>query len=238
MERAFSAKFACLRKNLRQLISGREVRFYFDSNRALYYAQQGVKKQYFAQPRRGFNIYYKGIDRRAIGMATSYFIDRMDFVENDIVIDCGANYADLFLYLRGKVRDENYISFEPGPEEFKCITLNAPNSRNFNVGLSRAGGEETFYVSSEGADSSVIKPAHFTSKIVIQTISLDDFVVSQGISRIKLFKLEAEGYEPEILEGFENSIGICEYIAIDGGYERGEAREETFSILTNKLLDA
>lgn len=230
------ARLACSKKNLRQFISGYDVRFYFDKNASLYFAQQGEAKQYFAQRRRGFNIYYKGIDRRARQMAASYLIDMIDLSQDDIVLDCGANYGDLYLYLKGKVRDENYIAFEPGPQEYRCLKMNAPKSRIFNCGLGNTSGETTFYLSSEGADSSIIRPTHFTSQVVIQTVSLDDFVNRERIDRIRLLKLEAEGYEPEILAGFERKLGICDYLAIDGGYERGEAREETFSILTNKLL--
>ena len=50
-------------------------------------------------------------------------------------------------------------------------------------------------------------------------------------------KLEAEGYEPEILLGAKDSIKNIDYIAIDGGYERGIKQEETFTILTNRLIE-
>jgi hypothetical protein len=51
-----------------------------------------------------------------------------------------------------------------------------------------------------------------------------------------LLKLEAEGFEPEILEGLDIMIQRCEYIAIDGGYEKGENCEQTFTSCTNYLL--
>ncbi len=39
-----------------------------------------------------------------------------------------------------------------------------------------------------------------------------------------------------MLEGLGSAIGCCEYIAIDGGYERGIACEQTFTTCTNYLL--
>ena len=51
-----------------------------------------------------------------------------------------------------------------------------------------------------------------------------------------MFKLEAEGFEPEILEGSKQSINIVEYVALDGGEERGIAEAETLSKATNFLL--
>jgi hypothetical protein len=51
-----------------------------------------------------------------------------------------------------------------------------------------------------------------------------------------LLKIEAEGYEPEILKGAGKMLERCEYIAVDGGYERGVKCEQTFTTITNYLL--
>ena len=51
-----------------------------------------------------------------------------------------------------------------------------------------------------------------------------------------MFKLESEGYEPEILEGATASLKNIEYISVDGGYERGKNSEETLSSQLNFLL--
>ena len=56
------------------------------------------------------------------------------------------------------------------------------------------------------------------------------------INKVKILKLEAEGFEPEILRGAGDRLKDIEYIAIDGGYERGISEEETFTTLTNFLI--
>ena len=43
------------------------------------------------------------------------------------------------------------------------------------------------------------QPQKFESIIKVEVISLDEFAKQAGISRCKLFKLEAEGYEYEII---------------------------------------
>ena len=58
-----------------------------------------------------------------------------------------------------------------------------------------------------------------------------------NIDKIKLLKIEAEGYEPEVLEGLGDKMRICQYIAVDGGYERGIKSEQTLTIITNHLLN-
>lgn len=236
MKDILAPRTACSVRNARQFIRSKKVRFHFDQERGLYYAEQGDIRQYFARRKRGFKLYRKGLDYRANRISSTYLIDRIDFSKDDIVVDCGANYADLFLFLKGKIRPENYISFEPGAEEFSCIALNAPESRNFNLGLSNKTGETVFYASSKDANSSIVRPKEYTSEFVVRTMTLDDFVEQEKIESIKLLKLEAEGFEPEVLDGFSRKLGMCAYVAIDGGYERGESEEETFSVLTNKLL--
>ena len=52
-----------------------------------------------------------------------------------------------------------------------------------------------------------------------------------------MLKLEAEGWEPEILDGAKEFINICDYVAIDGGLERGETAEATFPAINNFLMN-
>ena len=53
---------------------------------------------------------------------------------------------------------------------------------------------------------------------------------------MKCLKLEAEGAEPEILEGLGDKLSLVEYICTDLGYERGVHCESTFLAVTNFLL--
>ena len=70
----------------------------------------------------------------------------------------------------------------------------------------------------------------------IRTITLDDYVSKNNIQKIKLLKLEGEGFEPEILEGAVKAVNLIEFIAVDGAYERGVNKEETLSFACNFLL--
>jgi len=92
-------------------------------------------------------------------------------------------------------------------------------------------------VSSRGSDSSFIKPkSGYTDIIEINSITLDDYVASRNLKTIKLLKIEAEGFEPEILNGSSNCLSKIEYIAIDGGAERGERAETTIEFASNYLI--
>ena len=47
-------------------------------------------------------------------------------------------------------------------------------------------------------------------------ITLETLIKQLKLTKIKLLKVEAEGYEPEILLGAGDKINYFEYIAIDG----------------------
>lgn len=163
-------------------------------------------------------------------------MNHIKFGENDIVIDCGANYGDLFLELSKYIKEENYITFEPSLSEFKCIEKSLPLANNFQVGLSDRPGELMFYLSSNEGDSSFIKPQSYTHTISSEVTTLDIFKKKENLKSCKLLKLEAEGYEPEILDGAISFLTICDYVAVDGGPER--YGQPTFQAVDNQLNES
>ena len=166
----------------------------------------------------------------------SYCLGRINFNLKDIVIDCGANYADLFLKLKYKIKPKNYITFEPNLEEYNCIIKNVPSSRNFNLGLSNSEVDMKLYLPLKGGDACFIKPQNFVKSVIAKVTTLDNFKISYKIKKCKLLKLEAEGLGPEVLEGALNFLKICQYVAIDGSRERGAHKEPTFHTMNNILL--
>ena len=51
----------------------------------------------------------------------------------------------------------------------------------------------------------------------------------------KFAKIEAEGAEPEVLDGAQAVLHLIDYIAVDCGFERGAKNEATF-YACNKIL--
>tara|TARA_B100001175_G_scaffold314992_1_gene325536 strand:- start:611 stop:1477 length:867 start_codon:yes stop_codon:yes gene_type:complete len=161
-----------------------------------------------------------------------YFLDEIDFKEGDLVVDCGANIGELYFSLLEK-KDLEYIAFEPDTNNFKCLNNNLSDFKNiklYEIGLSNNSGEEKFYLSRDGADSSL---SYYGNEkfLFIKTNLLDSF----KISKLKLLKIEAEGFEPEILIGAKNTIKNTEFITVDVSSERGQYSESTLSDVTSYL---
>lgn len=226
-------------ENFINFLRGVKSKFYYDRKDNFFYIIEDQKKIIFNNKIRGIDLYRDGISKRSEFIFSSYCLENISFFKDDVVIDCGANYGDLYLKLSNLIKPENYIALEPNPKDCDILKLNVSNKSNIiNKGLGNTNEILPFYISEIEADSSFIKPKYFTEIINVPVIRLDKLIQDLKIDKIKLLKIEAEGYEPEILEGLSDKIQICEYIAIDGGYERGEKNEQTFTELTNKLLES
>lgn len=236
MEWSSNRNIALFSHNLSMRIKGKSARFFYDETKSLYYVNDSNLIHYFGNLMRGASLYGNGLEHRSKMLWQSYLLDGIDLDKADTVIDCGANYADLWLELKDKILPENYITFEPGEDEFRAICQNAKGCNNNKMGLGCLNQNAVFYINDRDADSSIIEPAIYFSQTEIETITLDSYVEKNCIARVKLLKLEAEGFEPEILEGSISALRIIEYVAIDGGYERGKEKTETFSTQTNFLI--
>tara|TARA_B100001540_G_scaffold314622_1_gene340006 strand:+ start:645 stop:1526 length:882 start_codon:yes stop_codon:yes gene_type:complete len=163
----------------------------------------------------------------------SYCLDFIDFNNNDIVIDCGANVGELKLALNQRGVSIDYYAFEPDETVFKCLQLNSPDNTNnlHNIGLSNANATKILFIDSDGGNSSFIDFGSKQKKEV-ESITLDSLNLNKNI---KLFKVEAEGFEPEVLYGSKNTLKIVDYISVDFGSERGKDQSNTVTEV-NKFL--
>ncbi len=164
---------------------------------------------------------------------SSYCLEEINFNKNDTVIDCGANVGELNVALKIKNIDINYYAFEPDYQNFICLMENnlihADNI--FDSGLSNQNQSLKFFLDNEGGNSSFYD---FGSEeyIEVNTLKLDDLEIS---GPIKLIKIEAEGFEPEVLQGCSEKLKITEFVCVDFGSERGVNQENTV-VDVNKIL--
>ena len=195
----------------------RDVKFSYNKNLKIFEAKDSVSTVYFNNKSRGFWLYRQGIKNRGNFLYSSYCLDNISFEKNDIVIDCGANSGDLYITLKHKINSKNYIAFEPNPSDFNILQMNVINNNNlYNEALGKENGYLSFYVNTKDGDSSLVRPANYDEIIKVK-VKLDTFINKMNYKSIKLLKVEAEGFEPEILHGSIENLSNIEYIAVDGG---------------------
>lgn len=162
-----------------------------------------------------------------------YCLDSLAFSDDDVIIDCGANVGELNYSLFFKGFKVNYYGIEPDVKVFECLTLNKISGKEklFNFALSNKVESKKFYLDTKGANSSLVYFGQNEHKI-IKTTTLDALDLPE---KIKLFKLEAEGFEAEILLGSVKTLKNIEFITVDFGPERGIEEEHTM-IEVNEFL--
>ena len=190
-------------------------------------------------PRRGLAYLTNGLKSRGRKLAEQYLIHEIGS-PIETVVDVGANSGDLLLALPDSVKA--YLGFEPISEEFSALVKNC-EQRNLNypmnVALSNTSGEVEIYVSTGAGDSSLVQPANgYSEKRKVESIRLDDLLEAgafKDFQFIDLLKVEAEGFEPEILLGANKFVKLCRWITVDGGPERGPDSLTTIENCTNFL---
>ena len=170
---------------------------------------------FYSRHKRLYN-YLPSVDDRLLRVFSTYGLDKK--ILKDIrelpIIDIGANIGEFSIYLRAY---ENHIgkiiAFEPDPIEFTVLQKNSllydiiPVSK----AVSDINGKLNFILLNDDADSRIIWDENNGSKNVV---SVDSTTLEKELSRLKinevgLVKVEAEGYEPEILKGIDfNELNI------------------------------
>lgn len=153
------------------------------------------------------------------------------------IIDIGANVGE---FTQGSLNNEAEMIFayEPDPLAFHCLQKNTFKNKNvkiFDLAISDSNSVENFYLASQTADSSLIEPAIFDEIIKVKNVTLDS-QLGNFPSEIDLLKIEAEGFEPEIIKGAVETLKRTKFIVVDVGPERyGEKTDiEVSKLLRNQ----
>jgi len=214
------------------------INFYYKKNGKIYfdgseYFKEINNKKFYYPNNRILRI-VNNQDLLIKNIRESYCLDEIDFSNDDVIIDCGANVGELKLAIEAYGKNINYFGFEPDEATFKCLSKNNSDNKNlFNKALSNKNGKNKFFLDTAGGNSSLV---YFGKDnfIEIDCVRLDMMDIP---NKIKLFKVEAEGFEPEVLYGAEKILKNIEYISVDFGSERGMDQKNTVIEVNSFLLN-
>lgn len=226
--KATSGKMFCFFINI---LFGANGKIKFKGN--LYFKETEFGTCYF--PNKRITRIVGSHDAHFLELFNTYCLDKISFKKGDRVIDCGANVGELYFAFLFKNLDIEYIGFEPDEEVFQCLKKNINDIKHDlrNTALSHLDGKQAFYKDTEGANSSLSQFDISAKANNIISQKLD----SLNFKDIKLLKLEAEGFEPEVLEGAKNTLKHINFISVDYGNERGVDQESTKVEVTEFLYN-
>tara|TARA_Y100000590_G_C15604228_1_gene971314 strand:- start:143 stop:967 length:825 start_codon:yes stop_codon:yes gene_type:complete len=215
--------------NFYSFLKNSKNRIHFKEN---YYYNTEINWRFFHK-KQGLYSYDRGFKKRKENLLRSYLIKNIEFKDDDIIIDVGANNGDFYLCFDKKIK---YYAYEPSPIVFSNLKYNIKNQNLYNLGVSNSESNNVeFYLSDEFGDSSMLPINNYTKKITIETTTLDR-EIDKIKKKIKLIKIDAEGFEPEILQGLKKNLNYVDYITIDCGFERSIKQESTIVECSNYLI--
>ncbi len=182
-----------------------------------------------------WKLYRQGWKARLDRLEREYGVGRhVRLTHESVVLDVGANVGE-FAHVCARYGAAVYC-FEPDPSVFACLTKNIAaldRARAFDCVVWKEDGEIDFALAPERADSSVFAEGPRVKK---RAVTIETFAREQGLTRIDLVKCDAEGAEPEVLEGIGAAFPIVRAVALDTGAERKGRRtnEECAAILRAK----
>lgn len=171
--------------------------------------RSGFLKNYFWTTKTSDTTYALGsYEQEAFAILNDYL--KLD----DVVFDIGANLGYFSLYFSKKSINGNIYSFEPIPESKKLLDTHlkinkVSNVYTFQLGISDSVTEIEFTNSKNLAANTYKKESPIfekTSKVLVKTTTIDEFVKTNKINRLDFVKIDVEGAELDVLRGAEKTL--------------------------------
>ena len=139
----------------------------------------------------------------------------------DIFVDIGANIGEVSFFA-DVMGIKRIVAFEPDPVINDILKFNLRNTSIKIDGraVGNSNGKVTLFSSPETADSSLIKPEFGGQSISVESITLKNLLSNFHDGSSILVKIDAEGFEPEILTSGDGVLRKVKYFAIDVSPER------------------
>ena len=144
-------------------------------------------------------------------IVAKYTTEGFAIERDEVVVDCGSFVGGFALAAAKKFGANNVIAIEPTPLSRECLKINRSIYDLENeimivpAGLGASCGQFDLNLSKSGCDNSFLTPdAGFTGRSVsVDVLTFDELAKRCGIgpdAKI-FFKVEAEGFEPEVIAG-------------------------------------
>lgn len=163
-------------------------------------------------------LFLISVSLTALSYAADTLVPKDLFVKylpkNPVILEAGAQFGEDTNWMSELWPNGIIYAFEPLPNHYASLEALANKKQNifcYNLALSNQKGSAPFYVA--GGASSLLKPtesfnntylhADLKNPLIVQTITLDEWASSNGISHLDFMWLDMEGNELHVLKSSE-----------------------------------
>ena len=169
-----------------------------------------------------YPMYMPSVQSRIDYMLERYRVN--EYTRDALIFDIGAHVGEFAIAAAATAK--KIICFEPDPIARSALLKNTKRFENILVvpeALSNKDSIQSFYVATKKADSSLFQPEEFDEKIEVKAKRLDSYDFSTSEYSNIILKMDAEGFEPEVLQGAISWLKRIDLVSIDVAPERGDA---------------
>jgi FkbM family methyltransferase len=171
-------------------------------------------------------------------MNQKYFSNEYISLEPDDTVFETGSYMGATTQIAAEQAKQVY-AIEPSPRNINCLKYNLQDYKNVKIIECAAWNEETDLEMNYGtipSKDSLFTPLYGSNnmKVSVPATTIAEIANQNNVSDIDFLKVEAEGAEPEIIQGIKDII--VRKIAVDCGPERnGEPVEEEVEKLLSEM---
>ncbi len=157
------------------------------------------------------------------------------------VIDIGSHKGEYISSIKKKFKINRIYGFEPNKEIYEILSNKYKNQKNiflYNYGISVNSGEVFLNKNIESSSSSInelntkskyynkkylllnfLNLKEVTTKVKINVIRLDQFMVENSIKQVELLKIDTEGFEFNVIKSLGEKISKIKMIHFEHHFD-------------------
>jgi FkbM family methyltransferase len=134
------------------------------------------------------------------------------------VLDVGANEGQTALPFARAFPEAQVFAFEPVPQTFSTLrarTANVDRIRCFELALGDYDGEATISLADKSGQNSLLNVAEpGPGTITVPVARGDTWASTHDVDHVDVLKIDAEGYDLEVLSGFDELLAASKVRAV------------------------
>jgi len=146
----------------------------------------------------------------------------------DIILDVGANDGRTILRWRRHLPATRILAFEPVRSTFQTLTertKDLPDIKLFQCALGALAERRTIYLDNQSAlNSFYAERTNASGAEEVEVDTLDAVIEREGIDRVQLLKIDAEGHDLDVLQGATSALSEqkFEIIQVEASFDLPE----------------
>lgn len=136
------------------------------------------------------------------------------------IMDVGANCGQSCIPFSIGAPEARIYSFEPVPATYKELCRNIAGYSKiaaFNVALGAEVGQAPMLTKGTSAGNRIEIGASGDDYTVVPVTTGDVFVAQNGIDHVSFLKIDAEGHDLAVLQGFSGTLSQVDFIQVEAG---------------------